>query len=92
MKKLDRLLQLWRVSKALRHVPPGASLLDIGCLDGAIFTLGASKIRSGVGIDPLVNGEESVSTISLIRGVFLYDLPQGNIGPPPLHSSLVLPL
>lgn len=77
MKKLDRWLQLWRVSKALRHVPLGASVLDIGCLDGALFTLGASKIRSGVGIDPLVNAEESVSTVLLIRGVFPCDLPQG---------------
>src|SRR4051794_5418774 len=52
MNATDRLLQRWRVRRALKWVPDGASVLDVGCADGALFDLGRARIRSGVGIEP----------------------------------------
>ena len=52
MKPTDRLLQRWRVRRALKWVPAGAAVLDVGCADGALFDLGRARIRSGVGIEP----------------------------------------
>lgn len=52
MKALDRLLQRWRIRMALRHVPHGAVVCDIGSYDGALFAIGRERISSGVAIDP----------------------------------------
>jgi SAM-dependent methyltransferase len=58
VKRTDRLLQRWRVRRALKWVPDGASVLDVGCADGALFDLGRARIRSGVGIEPDVSLRE----------------------------------
>jgi SAM-dependent methyltransferase len=52
VKRTDRLLQRWRVRRALEWIPDRASVLDVGCADGALFDLGRARIRSGVGIEP----------------------------------------
>ena len=51
MKSLDRELQRQRIAKALRFIPQGASVLDVGCADGALFRAGGERIATGVGID-----------------------------------------
>ena len=48
----DRLLQRWRIRKALPWIPAGARVLDVGCADGALVRLAGSRIESAVGIDP----------------------------------------
>lgn len=70
---LDRLIQRWRMDMALRHVPAGARLLDIGTHDGLMFERSGT---TGVGIDPeLVQPASPRSDVWLIRGSFPLDLP-----------------
>lgn len=51
MKASDRVLQRWRIRRALAWVPTGARVLDVGCADGSLFRLGQRRITSGVGVD-----------------------------------------
>ena len=51
MKTADRLLQRWRIRRALAWVPADARVLDVGCADGSLFRLGKDRIASGVGVD-----------------------------------------
>jgi SAM-dependent methyltransferase len=53
MKAADRLLQQWRIRRALPWVQPGSHVLDVGCADGELFRAAGSRIASGVGIDLL---------------------------------------
>lgn len=49
MKKLDRILQNWRIRKAAHFLKPSSYVLDIGTADGALFK-NLHHLR-GVGID-----------------------------------------
>ena len=63
-KPLDRLLQEWRIAKALPHIPAGARVLDVGTHHGELLF----RIGGGVGIDPVapdVHGD-----VTLLRGTF----------------------
>jgi SAM-dependent methyltransferase len=51
MKRLDHQLQRLRVVKALRHIPKSSRVLDVGCANGRLFTLGRSRIIHGIGLD-----------------------------------------
>ena len=69
---LDRLLQQWRMRVALRELPPGARVLDIGTHDGALFRLTGA---GGVGIDPNVPEAAAPPGVTLVQGMFPADLP-----------------
>lgn len=69
---LDRLLQRWRTRVALRELPPGARVLDIGTHDGTLFRLAGAR---GVGIDPELVETAAVPGVTLVRGLFPADLP-----------------
>lgn len=76
MTPLDRLIQRWRIARALRYVAPGAVVCDIGTFDGTLFRLGAAKGITGVGLDPaLVPGATHASEVRLIEGFFPDALP-----------------
>ena len=51
MKALDRELQRQRIAKALPFIPPGSSVLDIGCSHGAFFAAAGDRVAKGVGVD-----------------------------------------
>jgi SAM-dependent methyltransferase len=53
MRKLDCLLQQWRVRVARPWIPSGASVLDIGCHQGELFDSLSDQIGPSVGLDPL---------------------------------------
>lgn len=75
MKALDRLLQRWRMGRALRHVANGARVLDIGTFDGRLFELGRTRNITGVGIDPgLVVAPVDHGSYRLVRGSFPGDV------------------
>lgn len=52
MTPLDRALQRMRERAAMRHVPRGARLLDVGCDDGSLSRRLGAALREYVGIDP----------------------------------------
>jgi 2-polyprenyl-3-methyl-5-hydroxy-6-metoxy-1,4-benzoquinol methylase len=77
MTNLDTLLQRWRMRMAARYIPRGASVLDVGSADGALFDyLGPDRVNGGVGIDPTVPEDAtSKAGARLVRGSFPDDLP-----------------
>jgi SAM-dependent methyltransferase len=79
MKPTDRLLQRWRVRRALKWVPTGASVLDVGCADGALFDLGRARIPSGVGIepDPSIREWRGPASTRRVTGRFPDAVPEG---------------
>src|SRR6185503_3311776 len=67
VKPLDRLLQRWRISKALPWVRRGDRLLDLGCYDGLLLRRASERIARGLGVDPLVEPEKD-GKLEVVRG------------------------
>jgi SAM-dependent methyltransferase len=76
MKRVDRLLQQWRIAVAGRHIPAGSRVLDIGCFDGALFHRLGQQISTGVGIDPALSQPIDDDRFQFISGRFPGDLPE----------------
>ena len=74
MKAFDRLLQSWRIAKTRPYIRMGASVLDVGCADGALFRMLKSQISRGVGIDSHIGESAQVDRCKLIQGQFPEDL------------------
>jgi 2-polyprenyl-3-methyl-5-hydroxy-6-metoxy-1,4-benzoquinol methylase len=80
MKLIDRILQKWRISKALRHVPTGSRVLDIGCFEGELFIHADNRLRGGLGMDPKLadsSNKNPRENVTLINGFFPKDIPLG---------------
>jgi len=75
---VDRLIQRWRIFKAAAHIPRGATVLDIGCSDGALFKL-VRHITRGIGIDPLLTEPQTLENARLLPGLFPDALPDGDV-------------
>ena len=89
MKLIDRILQRWRISKALKYVPAGSRVLDIGCHKGEFFMYAGNRLSSGIGIDPLLTDSKAAyepcqfpfsnkipcPDVTLIKGFFPDDIP-----------------
>lgn len=67
MRAVDRLLQRWRIRKAVPYVRAGDRLLDIGCFDGALIDAVLPRIASAVGIDPLATPAQR-DKVTILRG------------------------
>lgn len=52
MTPIDRALQRVRIRMALRHIPKGSRLLDVGCADGSLIRAAGARVHDAVGIDP----------------------------------------
>ncbi len=70
MTAIDRFLQRWRIAKAIRHIPSGARVLDIGSYDGPLFHALGDRLGSGLGVDPTLPGDRDLGRIQLKRGLF----------------------
>jgi SAM-dependent methyltransferase len=66
----DRLLQAWRIARARRAIPDAATVLDIGCADGALFKALGPRLGYGVGIDPTLGGRVETERYRLVPGTF----------------------
>ncbi|MCL2009735.1 MAG: class I SAM-dependent methyltransferase [Synergistaceae bacterium] len=80
MKPIDRMLQKWRMYKALQHIPAGSRLLDIGCFEGEFFIYAGGRLRGGLGIDPILTDSSSKTpceNVTLLKGFFPKDIPPG---------------
>ena len=69
MKPMDRLLQRWRIAKALPWIRDGDRLLDLGCFDPALLHRVEPRIARGVGIDPLATPSGGrAGKLEIVRG------------------------
>jgi SAM-dependent methyltransferase len=75
VKRIDHLLQRWRIAKARPYVPLSARLLDIGCARGELLTALGDRLEAGVGLDPDLTEPVTRGRIALYPGVFPDDLP-----------------
>ena len=75
MNRLDRLLQDWRIGRAIRFVPLGSRVLDVGCHDGALFRRLGPGLREGIGLDPALAGPPDGDRYRLLPGSFPLDAP-----------------
>ena len=75
MNRLDRLLQDWRIGRAVRFVPLGSRVLDVGCHDGALFRRLGPGLRQGIGLDPALAGPLDGDRYRLLPGSFPLDAP-----------------
>src|SRR5262245_34959392 len=69
MRWLDRVLQRWRIEKAVAHVRPGDRLLDVGCHEGELLARVAGRVAAATGVDPLAAPREAPGS-RIVRGVF----------------------
>jgi 2-polyprenyl-3-methyl-5-hydroxy-6-metoxy-1,4-benzoquinol methylase len=74
MKTIDRWLQQWRIAKIRPYLKPGASVLDIGCADGALLR-SVPNLGCYVGLDPARDASRTLPGGALIKGFFPADLP-----------------
>lgn len=72
MRTLDRVLQHWRIRKAVPWVRKGDRLLDVGCYDDSLIARVGDRISSAVGVDPVIEGTERDGVL-LLRGHFPED-------------------
>jgi 2-polyprenyl-3-methyl-5-hydroxy-6-metoxy-1,4-benzoquinol methylase len=77
---LDRFLRDRRLAQVARRIPVGATVLDVGCHDGALFRAIGFGLRHGVGIDSDLLGELRAERYRLLPGRFPDDLPP-DVGP-----------
>jgi len=75
VKYVDRLLRDLRIAQAVRRIPCGARVLDVGCHDGALFRAIGTDLVAGVGIDAKLDGETRSDRYRLLPGRFPDDLP-----------------
>jgi SAM-dependent methyltransferase len=79
VRALDRLLQRWRIARAVPYIREGDRLLDVGCFDRTLLDRVAGRVASGVGVDPLAEPSEN-GPVRILRGRFPEDfrLPDGS--------------
>lgn len=70
MTQIDRLLQRWRIRKALPHIAIGGHVIDVGAHQGELFKILGTKLGKGFGIEPLLTGEVRSSSYRIYAGRF----------------------
>ena len=79
MRTLDRLLQRWRIRKAIPHIRRGDRVLDIGCYDGALLRTVGPLAADAVGLDPLAEPSRC-GNVRILRGTIPAQALQGENG------------
>jgi 2-polyprenyl-3-methyl-5-hydroxy-6-metoxy-1,4-benzoquinol methylase len=69
MKTLDRILQQWRIRRALRWLPERGRVIDVGAHEGELFEAMGTRLERGFGVEPRV-AERKVGERFVIEGGF----------------------
>jgi SAM-dependent methyltransferase len=72
---VDGIIRDARIAHAVRVIPPGARILDVGCHDGTLFRRLGPALRDGVGLDPALRGPLAGERYRLEPGLFPADAP-----------------
>jgi SAM-dependent methyltransferase len=72
---VDEIIRNARIAQAVRVIPPGARVLDVGCHDGALFRRLGPALREGLGLDPALRGPLAGERYRLQPGLFPADGP-----------------
>jgi SAM-dependent methyltransferase len=72
---VDDIIRDVRVAQAVRVIPLGARVLDVGCHDGALFRRLGPALRDGIGLDPALRGPLTGDRYRLEPGSFPTDAP-----------------
>jgi 2-polyprenyl-3-methyl-5-hydroxy-6-metoxy-1,4-benzoquinol methylase len=72
---LDRLLQGWRITKAVAHIESADHVLDVGCHRGELFDRLEHTRITGLGIDSESIPKVASGRFEFVKGVFPDDLP-----------------
>jgi len=59
-----------RIRKVGRHLGTGVRVLDIGCLDGALFAAYRDRIADGIGVDPLLESSGAWGGFRFVKAPF----------------------
>lgn len=70
MKALDRLIQRWRMRQAMRFIPVGARVIDVGAHEGELFRALGGRLGRGFGIEPLRQARFEATNYTLTPGFF----------------------
>lgn len=77
MKRIDRLLQNWRIQQAARLLPDNSRLIDIGAYHGETFTALGDRLSEGFGIEPLLDSRIETPSYVIEPGYFPTVRPSG---------------
>ena len=70
MRAIDRLLQRWRMRRAMAWLPPRVRLIDIGAHEGELFHALGARLVEGFGIEPLRPQPIQTQTYQIVPGFF----------------------
>ncbi len=70
MNGVDRWIQRKRIAEAVRWMPNGVDVLDVGCGYGTLFRQASSLIKSGIGVDVEEPTSWPTGPYELRRGTF----------------------
>lgn len=70
MKALDRFIQRWRMRAAMRFIPVGARVIDVGAHEGELFQALGHGLVNGFGIEPLRKDVLTAPNFTITPGYF----------------------
>jgi SAM-dependent methyltransferase len=70
MKRLDRLIQGWRINQAVKFVPACGRVIDIGAHEGELFRALGGRLGAGFGVEPLRSARLEGTNFQIEPGFF----------------------
>jgi hypothetical protein len=70
MTYVDRLLQRWRMRKAVTWLPERVRLIDVGAHEGELFKALKARLTEGFGVEPLLRQPIQTETYRILPGFF----------------------
>ena len=70
MKTVDRILQRWRMRRAIAFLPDPVRLIDVGAFHGELFEALGPRLAEGFGLEPLLTGRRTGRHYTIEPGFF----------------------